>query len=350
MDKSLPNRAVEWRDDQLFLLDQRVLPDRVDFLHIDSMESAHAAIKSMVVRGAPAIGVAAAYAVVLSANDHATLGKAEVINAIEKDIEFLATARPTAVNLQWALNRMLHCMHNNSENLLTTLVGEATKIHQEDIAANQLMGEFGASYIDKNSHVMTHCNAGALATGGYGTALGVIRSAYSQGKIVSVFANETRPWFQGSRLTAWELNQEGIPVQLICDSAAASAMQLNHIEWVIVGADRVAANGDVANKIGTFGLAMMAKHLNKKFMVVAPTSTIDLICPNGEEIKIEQRAAEEITKVAGKSMASEGVSAWNPVFDVTPAELVDVLVTERGVIENPSTNKIAQLFGTTPNK
>ena len=347
MDKSIPNRAVEWRDGQLYLLDQRILPEQVDFLHIDSVVSAHDAIKSMVVRGAPAIGVTAAYAVVLSAQNHDGLDHSECTNGIEKDIDFLATARPTAVNLYWALARMRDCMNSNSENLKNALEDEAIKIHQEDIAANQVMGELGAVYIKENSHVMTHCNAGALATGGYGTALGVIRTAFSQGKLASVFANETRPWFQGSRLTAWELDQESIPVQLICDSAAASALQLNQIEWVIVGADRVAANGDVANKIGTYGLAMMAKFLGKKFMVVAPTSTIDLNCTNGADIKIEQRAADEITKVAGKMMTSEGVSAWNPVFDVTPASLVDVLITERGAIENPNADKIAHLFSNT---
>ncbi len=344
MDKSLPNRAVEWRSGQLYLLDQRSLPERVDFLHIGSVQSAYEAIKSMVVRGAPAIGVTAAYAVVLSAKLNRNLENAKQRVAIEKDIEFLASARPTAVNLHWALTKMRICMREHSENLIDALENEAVKIHQEDIAANQVMGELGAAYIKEKCHVMTHCNAGALATGGYGTALGVIRSAHSQGKIANVFANETRPWFQGSRLTAWELDQESIPVQLICDSAAASAMQINNIDWVIVGADRVAANGDVANKIGTYGLAMMAKHLGKKFMVVAPISTIDMDCANGGDIKIERRDAEEVTKVAGKSMTAEGVSAWNPVFDVTPAELIDVLITERGAIENPGIDKIAQLF------
>lgn len=347
MDKSLPNRAVEWRDGQLYLLDQRILPEQVEFLHIDSVRSAHDAIKSMVVRGAPAIGVTAAYAVVLSAKNQDRLDNPEFVKAIEKDIDYLTTARPTAVNLHWALTRMCNCMNSASQNLISVLEDEAIKIHQEDIAANQVMGELGAAYIKENSHVMTHCNAGALATGGYGTALGVIRTAFSQGKLASVFANETRPWFQGSRLTAWELDQESIPVQLICDSAAASAMQLHHIEWVIVGADRVAANGDVANKIGTYGLAMMAKFLGKKFMVVAPTSTIDVDCVNGAEIKIEQRSADEITEVAGKTMTSEGVSVWNPVFDVTPAGLIDVLITERGAIEKPNTDKIAQLFSNT---
>ena len=347
MDKSLPNRAVEWRNGQLFLLDQRLLPERAEFLHIDSVKTAHEAIKSMVVRGAPAIGVTAAYSVVLSAQCHRNLAYSDAADAIEKDIGFMSSARPTAVNLHWALERMRSCLHENQCEWLKALEDEALLIHQEDIAANQMMGKLGAEYITENSYVMTHCNAGALATGGYGTALGVIRTAFSQGKLSGVFANETRPWFQGARLTAWELSQESIPVQLICDSAAASALRANHIDWVIVGADRVAANGDVANKIGTYGLAVMAKHLGKKFMVAAPTSTIDMQCAKGSEINIEQRAATEVTHVAGKSMAVEGISVWNPVFDVTPAELVDVLITERGAVENPDTDKIAQLFNNT---
>lgn len=345
MDKSLPNRAIEWRDRKLILLDQRLLPNTVEFLHIDSVAGTFDAIKNMVVRGAPAIGVTAAYGVVLSALTHCQLDESSAKQQLEIDIETLNKARPTAVNLAWALQRMRNCMHNQNNDWLASLENEAVAIHEEDIAANKAMGELGAGYIDEQSTVMTHCNAGALATGGYGTALGVIRSAFAQGKLKKVFANETRPWFQGSRLTAWELEQEQIPVNLICDSAAASALRAHHVDWIIVGADRVAANGDVANKIGTYSLAVLAKHMGKKFMVVAPTSTIDLNSVHGDDIEIEERGSQEVTHVGEKVMATEGATVWNPVFDVTPAELVDVLITERGAVENPNTTKIAQLFG-----
>ncbi|MFK7794831.1 MAG: S-methyl-5-thioribose-1-phosphate isomerase [Gammaproteobacteria bacterium] len=347
MNKSLPNRAIEWRDRQLILLDQRLLPNTVEFLHINSVVDTYNAIKDMVVRGAPAIGVTAAYGVVLSALEHCQLNQnidqASAKQKIEADIDKLSKARPTAVNLVWALRRMQNCMSDHYD-CLNVLEKEAIAIHEEDIAANKAMGELGASYIDEQSTVMTHCNAGALATGGYGTALGVIRSAFAHGKLQKVFANETRPWFQGSRLTAWELEQEQIPVNLICDSAAASALRAHHVDWIIVGADRVAANGDVANKIGTYSLAVLAKHMGKKFMVVAPTSTIDLNSAHGDNIEIEQRGRQEVTHVGDKIMATAGANVWNPVFDVTPAALVDVLITECGAVENPSAVKIAQLF------
>lgn len=346
MNKTLPNRAIEWQEGQLILLDQRLLPSTVEFLHINNVEGVYEAIKNMVVRGAPAIGITAAYGVVLSAISHQHLAYEQAKLNIATDMQTLANARPTAVNLHWALKRMQACLDNNSVDWLKKLEAEANSIHQEDIAANRKMGEHGAEYINRNSNVMTHCNAGALATGGYGTALGVIRSAHEQGKIENVFANETRPWFQGARLTAWELQQENIPVNLICDSAAASALRAHNVEWIIVGADRIAANGDVANKIGTYSLAILAKHTGKKFMVAAPTSTIDLDSASGNDIEIEERASQEVTHVGEKIMTSQGVNVWNPVFDVTPAKLVDVLVTERGAIEKPDNEKIAQLFAT----
>tara|TARA_R110002096_G_scaffold181301_13_gene358881 strand:- start:2761 stop:3810 length:1050 start_codon:yes stop_codon:yes gene_type:complete len=344
MDKSLPNRAIEWRDRQLILLDQRRLPNAVEFLSIDTVSGTFDAIRDMVVRGAPAIGITAAYGVVLSALKHQQLDDGNARQQINTDIARLSTARPTAVNLAWALQRMQKCLQNQNSVCLNSLEKEAIAIHQEDIAANKVMGELGASFMDAQSTVMTHCNAGALATGGYGTALGVIRSAFAHGKLEKVFANETRPWFQGSRLTAWELEQEQIPVNLICDSAAASALRAHHVDWIIVGADRVAANGDVANKIGTYSLAVLAKHMGKKFMVVAPTSTIDLNSASGDDIEIEQRDRQEVTNVGGNIMATEGAKVWNPVFDVTPAALIDVLITERGAVENPNTSKIVQLF------
>lgn len=344
MDKSLPNRAIEWRDRQLTLLDQRLLPNSVEFLQIQTAAETFDAIKCMVVRGAPAIGITAAYGVVLSALMHQDKTTQKAKHAIEEDIKMLSAARPTAVNLDWALACMRACLHNQDDDYFNGLEQAAIDIHHKDIAANTTMGKLGAAYIDQQSNVMTHCNAGALATGGYGTALGVIRTAFSQGKLKKVFANETRPWFQGSRLTAWELEQEKIPVHLICDSAAASALNAHDIEWIIVGADRVAANGDVANKIGTYGLAVLARHLGKKFMVVAPTSTIDRQIDHGSKIEIEERGSQEVTHVGNKIMVTGDISVWNPVFDVTPAELVDVLVTELGVVEKPDTNKIAQLF------
>ena len=264
MNKSLPDRAIEWREQNLFLLDQRKLPSSVSFLQIDSVAKVFAAIKDMVVRGAPAIGITAAYGVVLSALAHRNLSYTDACAQIEDDIAHLATARPTAVNLIWALQRMRKCLHENSPQWVDALENEAIAIHQEDIAANKIMGHLGATYLGQHSSVMTHCNAGALATGGYGTALGVIRAAFAERKLQQVFACETRPWLQGSRLTAWELSEQQIPVQLICDSAAATALRHQNIEWVIVGADRVAANGDVANKIGTCGLAILARHLGKK--------------------------------------------------------------------------------------
>lgn len=344
MDKSLPNRAIEWRDQQLILLDQRVLPGAVEFINVKSVEDAFSAIKDMVVRGAPAIGITAAYAVVVSALSNKRSDYKTACAAIERDIKKLAQARPTAVNLRWALARMRQCLHEHSSDWVSALEKEAIQIHEEDIKANHVMAKYGADYIAANSNVMTHCNAGALATGGLGTALGVIREAYGQGKLNNVFANETRPWFQGSRLTAWELMQDNIPVNLVCDSAAASAVREHGIDWIIVGADRVAANGDVANKIGTFSLAVLARHLGKKFMVVAPTSTIDLQSASGLDIKIEVRDDKEVTHIDQKSLTAQGVKAWNPVFDITPASLVDVIVTELGAIENPNQEKINALF------
>ena len=344
MDKTLPNRAIEWQEQTLILLDQRVLPHAVEFLHITTVDDAVHAIRDMVVRGAPAIGITAAYAVVLSAIKHQGLSDMAAIAAVEEDMIALAAARPTAVNLHWALTRMQQCMLNNPSAYLSILEQEASLIHAEDIAANQQMGEYGAAFLQQNSKVMTHCNAGALATGGYGTALGVIRSAFADNKIQRVIANETRPWLQGARLTAWELMQDDIPVELVCDSAAATALKTQQVDWVIVGADRVAANGDVANKIGTYGLAIMARHLGKKFMVAAPTSTIDMHMNSGADIEIEERTSTELTIIGGQQVATKDVVAWNPVFDVTPADLVDVLVTEKGAIEQPNRQKIEQLM------
>ena len=296
-------------------------------------------------RGAPAIGITATYGVVLAARQRYAESKRDWRNLIEKDLASLSAARPTAVNLFWALDKMRCAIkQHEGQNPEQSLLREAKRIHAEDVAANKSMGQLGAELIDDTTSVITHCNAGALATGGYGTALGVIRNAWEKGKIKKVYADETRPWMQGSRLTAWELVHSGIPVTLIVEGAAASRMALNDIGWIIVGADRIAANGDVANKIGTYGLAVSARHHGVKVMVVAPTSTIDMTTATGADISIESRDPREILKCGSLQVDAAGVNAWNPVFDVTPARLVDAIVTEKGVIHAPDDQKLAELM------
>lgn len=340
-----PDHAVLWHDDQLYLLDQRLLPQMTAFVACDSLADTANAITDMVVRGAPAIGVAAAYGVVLAARARFAEVGGQWRERIEPDLEQLAGARPTAINLRWAIERMRHLMTVLDHlDPVPALLAEAQRIHAEDVAANQRIGELGAELITTPTAVVTHCNAGALATGGYGTALGVVRSAHAAGKITRVYADETRPWMQGSRLTAWELMESGIPVTLQADGAAASLLASGEIGWVIVGSDRIAANGDVCNKIGTLGLAILARHYGVKFMVAAPTSTIDLAVVSGTEIPIEERAAEEVLACGGKRLAPAGADARNPVFDVTPAALVDAIVTECGVVEQPDVNKIGVLM------
>lgn len=340
-----PDHAVLWHQERLHLLDQRLLPEATAFVACETVEQTAQAITDMVVRGAPAIGVAAAYGVVLAARARFAVDGAQWRAHIEQDLTRLAAARPTAVNLSWAIARMRDFLSKLDHlDPVPALLAEARRIHDEDVAANRRIGELGAALIDGPTEVITHCNAGALATGGYGTALGVVRSAHAQGRITRVYADETRPWMQGSRLTAWELMQSGIPVTLQADGAAASLMARGEIGWVIVGSDRIAANGDVCNKIGTFGLAILARHFGVKFMVAAPTSTIDMVVATGAEIPIEERAAEEVLACGGKRLAPEGASARNPVFDVTPAALVDAIVTERGVIEQPDPDRVARLM------
>jgi len=298
------------------------------------------------VRGAPAIGISAAYGVALAARARFAAGGETWREAIDQDLERLAASRPTAVNLFWAIERMrgrIGAMATGTPPF-DPLLAEARAIHREDAEANRRMGDLGAALIGDATEVITHCNAGALATGGYGTALGVIRSAHTAGKIKQVFADETRPWLQGARLTAWELHRDGVPVTLLADVAAASRMALGSVGWVIVGSDRIAANGDVANKIGTYQLAVAARYHGVKFMVAAPTSTIDLDTPSGADIPIEQRDPGEVLRCGGQQVGTPGVPAWNPVFDVTPASLVDAIVTEKGVVHAPNAEKIAQLM------
>ena len=340
-----PVNAIVWRDGGLELLDQRELPLTSARRRCTECAEVADAIREMVVRGAPAIGVAAAYAVVLAARQRFAESRAAWRERIDADLGRLAASRPTAVNLAWALDRMRDAMDAvaGDADPEPVLLEAARAIHAEDVAANRRMGELGAALIESRCEVLTHCNAGALATAGYGTALGVVRAAHAAGRIAHVYAGETRPWLQGARLTAYELVEAGIPVTLIADSAASWAMRQGRVRWVIVGADRIAANGDVANKIGTYSLAVSARHHGVRFMVVAPTSTIDPHAAGGDDIPIESRRSDELLSHAGRRVAPDGAGAWNPVFDVTPAALVDALVTERGVVEAPDRDRIAEL-------
>jgi len=336
--------AVKWKAGMLTLLDQRKLPKESIYLDYDDVKKVADAITDMVVRGAPAIGIAAAYGVVLGARkayaDHGNDWR----DHIESDLQYLAEARPTAVNLHWAIKVMREYFSDIENDPEAILLAAAKKIHQDDIDANHEMGRLGASLIQPNSQVVTHCNAGALATGGYGTALGVIRSAYKNGLIDHVYSSETRPWLQGARLTSWELQQDHIPVSLVIESAVSTLMYAGKIQWLIVGSDRITANGDVANKIGTYSHAVSAKYHGVKVMVVAPVSTIDMMLETGQDIPIEHRDLAEITDIQGIKIAPENIHAINPAFDITPAELIDVIVTEKGIIEQPNIEKIRSLY------
>ena len=335
------NNTLEWQDGTLLLLDQRRLPHTVAYVTCRDAEDTARAIRDMVVRGAPAIGCAAAYGIALEALRLDTQPAGAFRAGISHAIDTLAASRPTAINLFWALNRMRALLDHNPT--ATALLHEAHAITREDIAANHAMGAHGAALLADGARVLTHCNAGALATAGHGTALGVVRSAVGSGKKIHVYADETRPFLQGARLTAWELQQDGIPVTLIADNAAGYLMSRGEIDGIIVGADRVAANGDVANKIGTYSVAVLARRHGLPFYVVAPISSIDLTLANGALITIEEREAEEVTHVASTHMAPTGIAVRNPVFDVTPAELVTALITERGVLHAPDTASVKSL-------
>ena len=337
-------RAMRWDGRRLALLDQRRLPQEERWLILDEAGAVADAIAAMVVRGAPAIGITAAYAVVLAARHRYGCGPARWKEAIVEDLQRLRAARPTAINLAWAITRMERLIPGTTGDPVPPLEAQARRIHEEDVAANHRMGALGSVLLEGGG-VLTHCNAGSLATGGYGTALGVVRSGYAQHRIGAVYANETRPWLQGSRLTAWELIRDGIPVTLLCEGAAGALLGQGHIRWIVVGADRIAANGDTANKIGTYPLAVLARHHGIGFMVVAPTSTLDLETASGGAVPVEQRAEEEVLGCQGSRVAPGGARAWNPVFDVTPAELITVLVTERGVVHAPDTEAIGRLMG-----
>ena len=349
LSEPMPVETLRWRDGRLELIDQRRLPLEFDYVVCeDAVQTAHA-IREMVVRGAPAIGCTAAYGVALEAQRYASAARAQFDAALERCFEVLAGSRPTAVNLFWAIGRMRRCHAQTrdgpTQESAKALLELARQIHSDDIEICRAIGRHGAPLIAEGARIMTHCNAGALATAGHGTALGVIRSARDEGKRISVIANETRPYLQGARLTAWEMVQENIPVTLVTDNMAGHLMQQGRVDVIVVGADRIAANGDAANKIGTYTLAVLAERHRIPFYVAAPLSTIDLAIADGSTIPIEERDPAEVTGFRGMRWAPEGVSVFNPAFDVTPAALITGLITEKGVIGRPDANKIRSLFG-----
>jgi methylthioribose-1-phosphate isomerase len=344
--------TLRWNGDidgHLVLLDQTLLPGKCQELVCHDVPTVFEAIRSLRVRGAPAIGIAAAYGVCLGGQRHLSAPPETFIAHVDETINHLATSRPTAVNLFWALQRMREKAHslslrNAPREMLSALLMEAKAIHEEDRAMCRAIGRFGAELLPDGAGVLTHCNAGGLATAEYGTALSVFFTAQDQGKSLHVFVDETRPLLQGSRLTAWELLQRKIPATLICDNMAGQVMREGRVQAVVVGADRIAANGDTANKIGTYSVAVLAHAHNIPFYVAAPTTTFDLTLASGAGIPIEQRGADEITHGFGKLTAPEGIAVYNPAFDVTPARYIKAIITERGVIEPVSTERIAALL------
>ena len=332
--------AIRWEDSALYLLDQTRLPAAEDWLRYTDYRQVAKAIQTMVVRGAPAIGITAAYAMVLAAQENACKG--DFPAAMSRAKAVLAASRPTAVNLFWALDRMENLWLSAGPDL-PRLEEEARAIHREDVQMNETMGKAGAELVPQGARILTHCNAGALATGGYGTALGVIRAAHAQGKVSMVYADETRPLLQGARLTAYELVRDRIPVTLICDDMAGYLMAQGKVDLVVVGCDRMAANGDFANKIGTYSLAVLAKYHGIPFYTALPSSTIDRSIPNGGHIPVEQRGGEEVTGFAGVPTGPVDVQTWNPAFDVTPHELLTAVITERGVLRPPFDRELAGL-------
>ena len=340
--------SIAFRDGALVLLDQRKLPLDEVYLECRTEDEVAEAIRTMVVRGAPAIGISAGYGMALAAARHAGSGVDGQSEALETAAGMLAATRPTAVNLFWAIEKMMaHVDKSDSapEALADELLSLAEAMHEEDVAVCRRIGDLGAALLPEECCVLTHCNAGALATAGYGTAGGVIRSGFRDGKVREVFVDETRPFLQGARLTAWELSRDGIPVVLITDSMAAHCMRLGRIDAIVVGADRVAANGDVANKIGTYGLAVLAREHGVPFYVAAPTSTIDMEAKGGADIPIEERPEEEVRSFGGVPVAPEEVRVYNPAFDVTPARFVDALVTERGILRLAEGEPLSSILG-----
>ena len=344
-------RPIQWEPvgKKLILLDQTRLPSEEIYIEYTEAGDVAEAIRSLVVRGAPAIGCAAAYGVALAAIQYTGDDPRNLWETIRNSMEILAGSRPTAVNLFWALDRMGNILHSmegqECPRIRNALEKEAVRIFEDDLASCRAMGDLGASLVPVNARILTHCNAGALATAGYGTALGVIRSAHREGKVKMVWVDETRPVLQGARLTAWEMVHEGIPATLITDNMAGRLMGSGDVDFVVVGADRIAANGDVANKIGTYSVAVLAKHHKIPFVVAAPVSTFDTDVPCGEQIPIEERDPGEVKGYGGETWAPDGIRIFNPAFDVTPASLVTAIVTEKGIMKPPFEPSISSLVG-----
>ncbi len=341
-------KTLEWQGGKLILIDQTLLPNEIKYKTISSVEEVYAAIKSMIVRGAPAIGVAAAYGMVLALDEAENEDFKEFIKAYKAAGNYLIKARPTAVNLSWAVNRMIDCASRLRGRPLSeikeSLEREAIDIHNEDIRINRLIGENLLSLLKPGDTVLTHCNAGSLATSDYGTALSVFYLAKDRNFPLRAYADETRPRLQGARLTSFELFNAGVDVTLISDNMAAVVMAQGKINAVIVGCDRVAANGDTANKIGTFNLSILAKHFNIPMYIAAPTPTIDLKCPSGKYIPIEERSGDEISVINGYRIAPEGIKVYNPSFDVTPAGNITAIVTEKGIVRPPFAQSLGEIF------
>ena len=347
-------RTIEWKGDRVRILDQRSLPQKVHYLDCrDTFSVAHA-IRNMAIRGAPAIGVAAAMGIALAAKKTLTTRPETYRKHLEKVCHEMRQTRPTAVNLFWAVDRMKRILDQihvyGIEKTKAKLVKEALRIYKEDVKINKKIGEVGKRLINNGDGVLTHCNAGALATAGYGTALGVLYAAWAEGKRFHVYVDETRPMLQGARLTAWELRQAKIPVTVLADNMSGWLMKQGRIDLVMVGADRIARNGDTANKIGTYSLAVLASHHHIPFYVAAPTSTLDLQLASGEEIPIEERAEEEVSHIGGRRIAPKGIKIFNPAFDVTPHQFIRGIITEKGIVRKPFNKNLKKMFATSNSK
>jgi methylthioribose-1-phosphate isomerase len=342
--------TIAWEDSVVVMIDQRKLPAQEVYVRCRTAAEVARAIRTMVIRGAPAIGVAAALGIALGARRSKATGTQKLAAEFQKNCDMMAATRPTAVNLFWAIERMKHVFGaavaagESVDEIKDRLDREARLIHDEDVQSCRAMGAFGAAVVPDDARILTHCNAGALATAGYGTALGVIRGAVEAGKHVAVFADETRPFLQGARLTAWELVRDNIPTTVITDNMAGALMHQGRVNFVVVGADRIAANGDTANKIGTYGVAVLAREHGVPFYVAAPLSTIDLRTPDGSRIPIEERSAKEVTHIGGAQLAPAGAMVWNPAFDVTPHDLISGIITERGIFRPPYLESLRRAF------
>ena len=341
-------KTIEWVDNYSRMIDQRILPHEFKQIDIKTAKEMYYAIQDMIVRGAPAIGIAGVHGVTLAALELKNIDKKDFIKKLEEKAEYIKSSRPTAVNLRWGVDKQLEILKENidktNEEITELLIKNAVKLENEDIEINKKMGDFGAELVPKGATILTHCNAGALATVGYGTALGVIRSAYAKDNTIKVFADETRPRQQGARLTTWELTMDGIPTTLITDGMCSYFMSKGMIDMVVVGADRIASNGDTANKIGTYTVAIAAKYHNVPFYIAAPLSTIDLNIKTGAEIPIEERSHDEVTTINGEFVCAKGVNIINPGFDVTPHELISGIITEKGVLKPDFEKSIKQVF------